>query len=73
VSPEFAAANGGATYEPGFVTHNLGGGYYLRRERFDFNVHLGVSNLLNKFYSEQFVLAPARGRSFTIGTTLSIK
>jgi hemoglobin/transferrin/lactoferrin receptor protein len=61
------------TSEPGFVTHNLGGGYYLRRERFDFNVHLGVSNLLNKFYSEQFVLAPARGRSFTIGTTLSIK
>jgi TonB-dependent heme/hemoglobin receptor len=73
VSPEFPAANGGATYEPGFVTHNLGGGYYLRRERFDLNMHLGVSNLLNKFYSEQFVLAPARGRSFTIGTTLSIK
>jgi TonB-dependent heme/hemoglobin receptor len=73
VSPEFSAANGGATYEPGFVAHNLGGGYYLRRERFDMNIHLGVSNLLNKFYSEQFVLAPARGRSFTIGTTFSIK
>jgi TonB-dependent heme/hemoglobin receptor len=73
VSPEFTGANGGATYEPGFVTHNLGGGYYLRRERFDFNLHLGVSNLLNKFYSEQFVLAPARGRSFTVGTTVSIK
>ena len=73
VSPEFPAANGGATYEPGFVTHNLGGGYYLRREHFDFNIHLGVSNLLNKFYSEQFVLAPARGRSFTIGTTIEIK
>jgi outer membrane receptor protein involved in Fe transport len=59
--------------EPGFVSHNLGGGYYLRRERFDFNVHLGISNLLNKFYSEQFVFAPARGRSFTIGTTIELK
>ena len=59
--------------EPGFVTHSLGGGYYLRRERFDFNVHLSVSNIANEFYSEQFVLAPARGRSFTIGTTIEIK
>jgi len=61
------------TVEPGFTTHNLGGGYYFRHERYDFNVNLGVSNLLNNFYSEQFVLAPARGRSFTIGTTIAIK
>lgn len=72
LSHEFQTAND-ETAEPGFVTHNLGGGYYLRRERFDFNIHLGVSNLLNKFYSEQFVFAPARGRSFTIGTTIEIK
>lgn len=71
LSEEFQVANDGT--EPGFVSHNLGGGYYLRRERFDFKIHLGVSNLLNKFYSEQFVFAPARGRSFTVGTTIEIK
>jgi TonB-dependent heme/hemoglobin receptor len=59
--------------EPGFVTHNIGGGYYFRHERFDFNVHAGVSNLLDRYYSEQFTFAPARGRSFRIGTTISIK
>lgn len=59
--------------EPGFVTHNLSGGYYFRRERFNFNVNLGISNLFNRLYSEQYVLAPARGRSFTIGTNWEIK
>lgn len=59
--------------EPGFVTHNLGGGYYFRRERFNFNVNLGISNLFDRFYTEQFAFAPARGRSFTIGTTFEIK
>ena len=73
LSNEFLDANPGVDAEPGFVSHNLGGGYYFRRERFDFNIHLGVSNLLNKFYSEQFNFAPARGRSFTIGTTIEIK
>ena len=59
--------------EPGYVTHNLSGGYYFRRERFNFNINLGVSNLFNRAYVEQFVLSPARGRSFTIGTTWEIK
>lgn len=71
LSQAFRASNRGD--EPGFVTHNLSGGYYFRRERFNFNVNVGVSNLLNRFYSEQFVLAPARGRSFTIGTSWEIK
>ena len=71
LSPEFLASNGGP--EPGFVTHSLSGGYYFRRERFDLSVNLGVSNLANNFYSEQFVFAPARGRSFTIGTKIEIK
>lgn len=72
LSPAFLASNGGA--EPGFVTHNLSGGYYFRRsERFNFNVNVGVSNLFNRLYSEQFVFAPARGRSFTIGTSWEIK
>lgn len=71
LSPSFLTSNGGA--EPGFVTHNISGGYYFRRERFNFNVNVGVSNLLNRLYNEQFVFAPARGRSFTIGTSWEIK
>lgn len=71
LSPAFLSSNGGA--EPGFVTHNISGGYYFRRERFNFNVNVGVSNLLNRIYNEQFVFAPARGRSFTIGTSWEIK
>lgn len=59
--------------EPGYVTHNIAGGYYFRRERFNMSINAGVSNILNRFYSEQFTFAPARGRSFTIGTTLEIK
>ncbi len=57
----------------GFVTHNIGGGYYFRRERFNFNINLGVSNLFDRFYNEHFVFAPARGRSFTVGTSWEIK
>ena len=59
--------------EPGYVTHNLGGGYYFRMERFNFNVNAGISNVFDRYFSEQFTFAPARGRSFTIGTTIEIK
>lgn len=69
--PVTQGGNGGP--EPGFVTHNLSGGYYFRREQFNFNINLGVSNIFDRSYSEQFVYAPARGRSFTIGTTWEIK
>ncbi len=69
--PVTLGGNGGP--EPGFVTHNLSGGYYFRRERFNFNINLGASNIFNRSYSEQFTYAPARGRSFTIGTTWEIK
>lgn len=69
--PVTQGGNGGP--EPGFVTHNLSGGYYFRRERFNFNINVGVSNIFNRSYSEQFVYAPARGRSFTIGTSWEIK
>ncbi|HTH38349.1 MAG TPA: TonB-dependent receptor, partial [Pyrinomonadaceae bacterium] len=71
LSDSFLVLNGGP--EPGFVSHNIGGGYYFRRERFNFSINAGVSNLLGRFYSEQFVTAPARGRSFTIGTTWELK
>ncbi|MGH9949225.1 MAG: TonB-dependent receptor [Pyrinomonadaceae bacterium] len=76
LSPSFLlpvnqGGNGGP--EAGFVTHNVSGGYYFRRERFNFNVNLGISNIADRAFSEQFVFAPARGRSFTIGTTWEIK
>lgn len=70
-TPVNQGGNGGA--EPGFVTHNVSGGYYFRRERFNFSVNLGVSNIFDRAYSEQFTFAPARGRSFTIGTTWEIR
>ncbi|HMO82152.1 MAG TPA: TonB-dependent receptor [Pyrinomonadaceae bacterium] len=69
--PVNQGGNGGP--EPGFVTHNLSGGYHFRREKFTFSVNMGISNILNRHYSEQFVFAPARGRSFTFGTTWEIK
>ena len=69
--PVNQGGNGGP--EPGFASHNMSGGYYFRRERYNFNINLGISNMFNHAYSEQFVLAPARGRSFTIGTTWEIK
>lgn len=59
--------------EPGYVTHNISGGYFHRMERFNFSINAGVSNLLNRYYSEQFTFAPARGRSFTIGTTWELR
>lgn len=69
--PTSQGGNGGP--EAGFVTHNVSGGYYFRRERFNLGINLGVSNIFDRAYSEQFVFSPARGRSFTIGTTWEIK
>jgi outer membrane receptor protein involved in Fe transport len=69
--PVNQGGNGGP--EAGYVTHNVAGGYHFDRERYRFSVNLGVSNFLNRAYNEQFVYAPARGRSFTIGTTLTLK
>jgi outer membrane receptor protein involved in Fe transport len=52
----------------GFTIHNLRGGYNWRGERTRVGVTLGVENLGDKFYREHFQFAPARGRTFTIGT-----
>lgn len=71
LSSAFLAQNLGP--EPGFVTHNIMGGYQFHRERFSFHVNVGVSNLFDRQYNEQFVYAPARGRSVTIGTKWVIK
>ena len=51
----------------GFTIHNLRGGYNFKGERQRVGVTLGLENLGDKFYREQFQFAPARGRTFTVG------
>lgn len=70
LSRAFLASNLGA--EPGFAVSNIRGGYNFRRERYRLSFNAGVTNLFDRFYSEQFVLAPARGRSFVFGTTMEL-
>lgn len=66
-NPIFIASNLGS--EPGFAVSDIRGGYNFRRERYRLSFNAGVTNLFDRFYQEQFVLAPARGRSFVFGTT----
>lgn len=70
LSESFRQFNGGA--EPGFVVSDIGGGYTFRRENYRLSFNAGVKNLFDRFYTEQFVFAPARGRSFVIGTTIEL-
>jgi TonB-dependent heme/hemoglobin receptor len=64
----FLASNGGA--EPGFVANDIRGGYNFRRENYRWSINLGLQNIFDRYYREQFTLAPARGRSFVVGTTV---
>lgn len=68
LSASFLSQNGGG--ESGFVTSDIRGGYTFKDENYRISFNLGVTNLFNRFYSEQFVFAPARGRSFVVGTTI---
>lgn len=63
----FLASNGGA--EPGYAVSEIRGGYNFRRENYRLSFNAGVTNLFDRFYSEQLVFSPARGRSFVLGTT----
>lgn len=71
LSSSFLTVNGGP--EPGFAVTGIGGGYTLKREQHRFSFNIGIKNLFNRLYNEQFVLAPARGRSFVFGTTWRIE
>lgn len=51
----------------GFSVHTWRGGYHFQRERYTMDITVGLENLGNKFYREQFQFAPARGRRFTVG------
>ena len=70
LSNSFFVSNGGA--EPGFATSDIRGGYTYKKERYRMSFNVGVTNLFDRFYREQFSFAPARGRSFIAGTTLEI-
>ena len=70
LSAAFRTSNGGA--EPGFVVSDIRGGYNFRRERYRLSFNVGVQNLFDRYYREQFILAPARGRSFVVGTSWEI-
>ncbi len=67
LSTAFLASNGGA--EPGYAVSEIRGGYNFRRENYRLSFNAGVTNLFDRFYNEQFVFSPARGRSFVLGTT----
>lgn len=70
LSDAFLTVNGGA--EPGFAVSDLGGGFTVKREKLRMSVNVGVKNVFDRFFNEQFVFAPARGRSFVFGTTWDI-
>lgn len=71
LSTSFLAANLGP--EPGFAVSDIRGGYFFRRERFNLSVNVGITNIFDRYYNEQFILAPAKGRSLVIGTTWEIR
>lgn len=70
LSASFLTSNGGA--EPGFSVSDIRGGFNFKREDYRLSFNLGVTNIFNRFYNEQFVFAPTRGRSFVFGTTIEL-
>ncbi|KAF0225997.1 MAG: iron complex outermembrane recepter protein, partial [bacterium] len=68
LSSAFLTANRGA--ETGFVIHDLRTGINLNREFYKLSFTLAIENLGNRFYSEQFVVAPVRGRTASIGMNI---
>ena len=65
LSSTYLEANGGL--EPGYVVHDLRGGMNLLRKEYRMGVTVGFLNLGNRLYREQFGVAAARGRTFTLG------
>ncbi|QQS41801.1 MAG: TonB-dependent receptor [Acidobacteriota bacterium] len=68
LSESFLNFNGGP--EPGFNVSDLRGGYIYRKENWRLSFNAGITNIFGEQYREQFVLAPARGRSFVFGTRI---
>jgi outer membrane receptor protein involved in Fe transport len=53
-----------------FIIHGVRGGYQHVKEHHRISFSVGVENLMNRFYFEQFQTAPAPGRSVSFGTTI---
>lgn len=68
LSESFMTVNEGP--EPGFSVSDLRGGYVFRKENWRLSFNAGITNIFGEQYREQFVLAPARGRSFVFGTRI---
>ena len=68
LSDAFLAANEGP--EPGYVVHDWRIGMNIPREDYRIGITVGLLNLGNRLYSEQFVSVPARGRSVTLGLNM---
>jgi len=54
------------------VVHAIRGGYSYSKEHYRASISIGIDNLTNRFYFEQFQTAPAPGRCVVFGTTLDL-
>ena len=72
LSAAIATEYGTAASLNSFAVQSLRGGYALRRESYRMLFTIGVHNLTNRLYFEQFQTAPAPGRAFVFGTTLEV-
>lgn len=55
-----------------FALHSLRGGYRFSREDYRLSLNLGLENLTDRLYFENFQTAPAPGRSLVFGLTLEL-
>ena len=55
-----------------FAVQSLRGGYTMRSEKQKIMFTVGLENLTNRLYFEQFQTAPAPGRSVVFGTTVEL-
>jgi outer membrane receptor protein involved in Fe transport len=55
-----------------FARHTVRTGYTLRKEDYRTSFSIGVENLTNRLYFEQFQTAPAPGRSLVFGMTIEL-
>jgi len=55
-----------------FATHSLRSGYTISKENYRMSFTIGIDNLTNRLYFEQFQSAPAPGRSVVFGTTFEL-
>lgn len=55
-----------------FAVQSLRGGYTIRNEKHRIMFTVGLDNLTNRLFFEQFLTAPAPGRSVVFGTTIEL-